>query len=241
MKRKIGTVLLVLCCIALIGVILTELVPFAKNTVATNNATKEIEEEKDKGYAELREKYPNAVGWLEIPGTNVNYIVMYHPDDADYYLYRDPAGKYLVSGSLFVDVASTGSRNTLIHGHHQFTGTMFGKMEKYADKSYAEEHSEIIFDKFNDDGYETQHYEVVGALYTTVKESPKYLDWSYCDNDEDVMAYQEFLNNSLLYTLNDMYRYDTLMTLSTCAYQEKDGTGRFLLIARQTGIDYHEY
>lgn len=70
----------------------------------------------------------DVIGWIEIPGTVVNYPV-YKGEDNDEYLHLNAEGEYTIGGQIFMDYQSASpglvDRQTLIYGHHLYNGTMF--------------------------------------------------------------------------------------------------------------------
>ena len=86
-------------------------------------------------FAELYQLNTDLVGWIEIPGTNVNYPVVQTPEDPNYYLRRDFYGNYATHGCIYVreqcDVNEP-SDNLTIYGHRMQDGTMFKDLLNYA-------------------------------------------------------------------------------------------------------------
>ena len=72
------------------------------------------------------------VGWINIPGTNIDYPVMQTPDRKDYYLYRNFDKEWSQWGSIYVreecDVFGP-SDNVVIYGHRMKDKTMFYQLE----------------------------------------------------------------------------------------------------------------
>ena len=67
------------------------------------------------------------MGWLQIPGSNIDYPFVRSKDNADY-LKRDFYGNYSESGTLFMDYRNLGNFNdqhTLIYGHNMKNKSMF--------------------------------------------------------------------------------------------------------------------
>lgn len=88
------------------------------------------------------EDVPNAIAWLEIPNTNVNYPIMQGKDNLEY-LNKDCFGKYSLSGSIFLDFKNNkdfSDNYNLIYGHHMSGGRMFGELDKFLDNSFLEKH-----------------------------------------------------------------------------------------------------
>ena len=87
------------------------------------------------------------VAWLKIPGTKINYPVVW-TDQVDYYLTHTFSGKESKIGTLFslgkTDYQSPG-RNIAIYGHHITTsgGDMFQPLMSYKMHSFWENHKTI--------------------------------------------------------------------------------------------------
>lgn len=80
------------------------------------------------------------IAWIRIPGTNVDYPVVW-TDDAEYYLHHTLSGKQGAAGTLFSLMKtdySIPSRNIAIYGHHlKSTGEkMFTSLMRYKDADF---------------------------------------------------------------------------------------------------------
>ena len=90
----------------------------------------------------LRELSGDAVAWLTVDNTKIDYPVMQGETNSEY-LNKDPYGEFSLSGSIFLD-----SRNdkmfsdpySLVYGHHMEYGAMFGSLDGYADREYFDAH-----------------------------------------------------------------------------------------------------
>ena len=85
---------------------------------------------------------PDVVGWIYIPGTDINYPVV-RGDDNDEYIYRLFDGTYNKAGSIFMDYRNNSAffdKNTVLYGHHMRNGTMFAQLTEYADQAFYEAH-----------------------------------------------------------------------------------------------------
>ena len=84
----------------------------------------------------------DAIAWLTIDGTNIDYPVMQGVDNNEY-LNKDPFGNYSLAGSIFLDsrnAADFSDPYSLIYGHHMEYGAMFGALDEFLDKTYFDEH-----------------------------------------------------------------------------------------------------
>ena len=76
------------------------------------------------GLAALTAMNPDCFGWLEIPGTGVDYPVMFTPEDPEHYLRRAFDGSWAQSGVPFLDGSWTPEgKQYIIYGHRADNGT----------------------------------------------------------------------------------------------------------------------
>ena len=99
-------------------------------------------------YRVVQEQNSDFVGWLSIPGTNIDYPVMQTVDKPNFYLKRGFDKQYSDYGVPYVqencDLAL--SDNCVIYGHHMNNGTMFADLCKYESEDFYQEHKTIRFD-----------------------------------------------------------------------------------------------
>ena len=104
------------------------------------------------------------IAWIKIPGTNVDYPVVW-TDDAEYYLHHTFTGKQGAAGTLFSLMKtdySIPSRNIAIYGHHlKSTGEkMFTLLMRYKDADYYAGHETVLLDTL----YESGAYRIFAVL-----------------------------------------------------------------------------
>ena len=99
-------------------------------------------------YRAVQEQNSDFVGWLSIPGTNIDYPVMQTVGEPNYYLKRGFDKQHSDYGVPYVqencDLAL--SDNCVIYGHHMGNGTMFADLCKYESEGFYQEHKIIRFD-----------------------------------------------------------------------------------------------
>jgi len=173
--------------------------------------------------------------WLQIPGTDIDYPVMWTPEDEEYYLYRGFDGSENKNGSLILDTDSCLNpltTNLIIHGHNMKSGAMFGCLTDYEDESYYQEHKDIIL--YTEECQ--RNYEVIAVFRSQVFRKSddvfKFYNFFQADTQEE---FDDFYNN-----IKEMSLYDTgvtaefgdrFITLSTCVYHVE--TGRFVVVAKE--------
>lgn len=173
--------------------------------------------------------------WLQIPGTIIDYPVMWTPGDEEYYLRRAFDGSSNQNGCLILDTDSCLApltTNLIIHGHNMNTGAMFGTLLDYESEDYYREHRDIILYT----GELQRNYEVIAVFRSQVYKKKdvvfKYYKFFQADTQEE---FDDFYNNIMAMSLYDTGVTaefgDHFLTLSTCSYHVD--RGRFVVVAKE--------
>ncbi len=86
----------------------------------------------------LRAVNPDVVGWIYVPGTNINYPIVHTTDD-EYYLKHDfkgSVGWIATFGAIFLSAdnqSNFSDANNIIYGHHLNDGSMFSAFASFGD------------------------------------------------------------------------------------------------------------
>ena len=175
-------------------------------------------------FAALREVNNQVIGWIYIPGTQVNYPIVQAKDN-DYYLYRLLSGEYNSSGSIFLEASvdkDFSADNSPIYGHNMKNGTMFAEITSYKDQAFYDEHpvgmlltpgKNYLVKIFS--GYVTSSW---GDAWET--------DWS---DDGFTRWLQDVERKSYFATDVIPDNTDHILTFSTCTYENDDA--RFVVHA----------
>lgn len=169
----------------------------------------------------LKEKNPDCVGWVSIPGTEIDFPVM---QNGSFYLKHDFEGGYTDYGLPFLDERCSldTSDHLIIYGHHMNDGSMFSALLNYVDKDYCAAHPEIILETEQD----AETYQVAAVVRT----AGSYVDGEWSLFDQINMGVDSF--NTLVENLRERRLYNTerelvfgdkLLTLVTCEYSQNNG------------------
>ncbi len=188
------------------------------------------EREIDAGLMALHEENPDCIYWITIPDTVIDYPVMFHPQEKDYYLNRDFYGDYSGSGTLYLDedCDPEWGDNLIIYGHHMNNGTMFAALENYKSRDFYEAHPQITLQTLH--GEET--YRVMAVFTTPVYTGNDFAYYSFTVTG-DPTVYDAFVKECMsrsFYETGETAVYGRrLLTLSTCEYSQKNG--RMVVVA----------
>ena len=183
-------------------------------------------------YRAVQEQNSDFVGWLSVPGTNIDYPVMQTVDEPNFYLKRGFDKQYSDYGVPYVqencDIAL--SDNCVIYGHHMKDGSIFADLCKYESESFYREHPTIRFDTLAGFG----EYEIVCVFKTVAyaEDGFKYYHFVDAENEEAFQAFIRSCQALALYDTGVSAEYgDKLITLSTCEYSRTNG--RMVVVAKR--------
>ena len=172
----------------------------------------------------------DVVGWLYCEDTPINYPVMRSLDNEDY-LHRDLNGKYLYSGSLFVDyrcsAVDTGG-NYIIYGHNMKNDTMFGTLDEYKKQGYFDEHP--VFYYLTPEG--DYKVELFAGLVT--KSDSEVYNLYYPETEAYVSFLRNLQENSTFRSDVAVTEEDRIVTLSTCSYEFSNA--RYTVFGKLTAL-----
>ena len=170
------------------------------------------------------------IAWIRIPGTNVDYPVVW-TDDAEYYLHHTFTGKQGAAGTLFSLMKtdySIPSRNIAIYGHHlKSTGEkMFTSLMRYKNPDFYEDNQTIVLDSL----YRHSEYTIFAVV------NMKTGDWepsrTTFSGDAAFMAFVNRAKSESLYDTGvEVGADDHILTLITCDRSYAGKEGRLVILA----------
>lgn len=171
-------------------------------------------------FTDIEKQNNEVVGWVEIPGTNINYPFVQHKNNT-YYLTHSFDKTYNESGWVFLDYRNNINElntNTIIYAHGRIDGTMFGSLKDTLNDTWQQNKENHVV-KISTP-YTNYIFEVFSIYH--IPTTNDYLYTSFNNNKE----YQDFIE---LITKRSLYNFNTTMqeqeekiiTLSTC-YNNKE-------------------
>lgn len=187
----------------------------------------------------------DTVGWLYLPNTSIDDVVVHYPHDAnEFYLRRNFDKRTSKAGSYFADFRNTFngrrgglSRNTVIYGHSlDFNDSpdspYFDQLKNFLNEDFARENPYIFFSVAGQD----LAWEVFAVYYATIAlpyNTPDFTDAEFADMLSEMQKRSEFIYGV------EVGAQDKILTLSTCTYVFTPGVYpnryRFAISARLVG------
>ena len=169
--------------------------------------------EREIDFDKLLAANPDVIGWIEVPGTDVDYPLV--ADEDNFYLTHDLYGEESVYGAIYMDENNKGDLqqpHLILYGHNMKDGSMFASLHKFEDEAFFDENrlvkiytpkGQLDFEIFaayaRDDSY-------LPAVYGTEDKDglTQYLDEIRDNTDENA------------HIRIDGVTADGILTLSTC-------------------------
>ena len=179
----------------------------------------------------------DVVGWIQIPGTVINFPV-YQGETNETYLRTGADGSYAVGGLIFMDYENTApgmvDGQTIIYGHHMYNGTMF--------KAVSDMVNQEMFDGVSTVWYVTEDatYELTPLLiYQTDADDTNARQFNF-ESDDVLRTYLTELEGKAVAKSGKadelIAQTSNVLTLCTCNYDYGDD-GRTLLVCVPKVVD----
>lgn len=209
----------------------TKLAEQSKNTAKVD--TKESEgiladfnisiPEKNIDWDVLKTENPDIYAWIYIPNTNVDYPVVLHPTDDNYYLNHNLDGSEGYPGCIYSESLNKkdfSDPNTVLYGHDMNDGSMFETLHKFEDNLFFEENYFIYI--------YTPEKNYVYEIYSASEFNQYHILHTYDFQSEG--SYNQFLKDVGNVRSMTAHRRDgigaaygrKLLTLSTCIATKPD-------------------
>ena len=164
----------------------------------------------------LKELNDETVGWLNVPGTNVDYPVVKAKDNA-YYLRHNFKKEKDYNGWVFMNYLNSAEmldKNTIIFAHNRYySNIMFGTLNKVGKKTWYQNIKDNLI-TYSDINKEMK-WEVFAAY--TVPVTDDYLETNF-STDEDFNNFIKMIRSrSVISSDLEIKSTDKILTLSTCA------------------------
>ena len=204
------------------------------STVSASSATPTATELPLMDFTELQQQNPDVVGWVNIPGTSIDYPVMQTTDN-QFYLRHGLDREYDQLGLPFLDYECklVESDQLILYGHNmgEDRTERFSPLQDYRDPEYYKQHPVIYF--YTPE--ETVRYKVVAVFGLTARvEDADYFafnEWINFPDEDARQRYLEQIEQRAFYMAGDFaHEEETLLTLCTCTYEMPDA--RLVVVAR---------
>lgn len=175
-------------------------------------------------FEELLAVNPDTVGWIRIPGTEIDYPIV-QTDNNDTYLHTDFYGRESVEGAIYLDYESQKDmigKNTILYGHNMKNGSMFRDLVRYKDEGYLKEHQYFTI-------YTPERMIQLKAVACYYAKSEPVVRTTRFRTDKSFQAFVQAMLEPCGFAEIPEQPVEALYTFVTCSYEVEDA--RTLLYA----------
>ncbi len=189
--------------------------------------------EDDFDYQSLIAMNSDCVGWIQIPGTDINYPVVQAADN-EFYLTHNFNRETAACGAIFMDYRNdvdAKAEHLILYGHQMKDNSMFKQLNGYKEEIFYKEHPNIKL-YLHEQKYE---YEITAVYVTDVANGGGYYNYLHWNTRKEQLNYlqQKMAGYQIYDTGKKVMETDELLSLSTCEYSCDNG--RLIVQARRKG------
>ncbi len=189
--------------------------PDSSSDVSVDNSSSSAEQT----YSYTFEYIDRTIGWISIPGTSIDYPVLYLEGDNEFYLYHNYMEQYDSYGSIYLDGNQyIGAKNMTLYGHNinTYYDSMFKPLVNYENQNFFDEHPIVEFDY----GADSSEWEVIGCMIIDLNNNHKSFNKFEFLDDNDFLDYGNTLLDNCIIRKDgvELQADDELLTLATCSY-----------------------
>ena len=180
--------------------------------------------EKNLDWEALKKENSDIYAWIYIPNTQVDYPIVQHATDDDYYLRHNLDGSSGYPGAIYsqkdYNSKDFTDSNTVLYGHNMKNGSMFGSLHEFEDNAFFDENPFIYI--------YTPEKTFVYQIYAACEAGDKHLLHAY--NFDTESGFDQFITD--INHVRDMRSHvrsgigavygRKLLTLSTCIKGEPE-------------------
>lgn len=154
----------------------------------------------------------DAIAWLNVPYTSINYPILQTTDNS-YYLTHSFDKKKNKAGWIFMDYRNNRKmtdKNTVIYGHNRLDGSMFGSLNNLTKKDYLNNNEHLIY-------ISTEEYNYVYEIFSIyhINNTDDYITSNFENNEYS--SWLKLIQNRSIYDFNiKLNETDKVLTLTTC-------------------------
>ena len=170
---------------------------------------------------DLQKKNADVIGWITIPGTQIDYPFLW-ADDYDKYLRTDINGNKSTAGSIFMDYRcdrSLKGAHSILFGHNMNNDSMFGSLPYFRDRAFFLKHREGYV-------YLPNENLKLQAIACMIVESSDVEVYGVAEDDKQKENFIELLKKKNIHSNEtipeDLMIRDMFLILSTCSYEHSE-------------------
>jgi len=168
----------------------------------------------DVDLAKLRDINSETKGWIQVPGTNINYPFVQHNDNK-FYLNHSFDQKENGAGWVFLDSRNNIDnidRNNIIYAHGRINSVLFGTLKNILKSGWLDTPKNHLIKMSTESG--NSIWQVFSVYHTQTTSDYIVTDFK---NDETYLNFLKYLDGKSAFDFQvEVNQNDKILTLSTC-------------------------
>lgn len=177
--------------------------------------------ERNIDFEELLSENQDVIGWIEVPGTDIDYPLLANSGD-DYYLDHDFYREKSVYGAVFIDKSNQNDfdrSHVILYGHNMKDGSMFAGLHAFEDK--------VFFDGNRMIKIYTPKGQLNFEIFAAYERDDAYIPGTYdmgikVDFEDYLATIKAAAGEKVIIDMDDVTADDSIITLSTCVRGEDE-------------------
>lgn len=165
----------------------------------------------DVDLAKLKEQNSETKGWIQVPGTNINFPFVQHSDN-EYYLYHSFNQEKNIAGWVYLDSRNSINpfdKNNIIYAHRR---VLFYSLTNIFDSGWLNNPDNHVIKIYTDSG--SSLWQVFSVYHTTTTSDYLVTDFA---NDPTYSNFLKYIEGKSAHNFNvEVDQNDKILTLSTC-------------------------
>ena len=197
---------------------LMEYKPFIHEIEADGDKSDIEEKVVNQSIIDLQKKNADVIGWLTIPGTQIDYPFLWS-NDYSKYLRTDINGQGSTAGSIFMDYRcdrNLQGAHSILFGHNMNNDSMFGSLPYFRDRAFFLEHQEGYIYLSN----ENLKLQAIACMVVKSNDAEVY---GVAETDKQKERFVEVIREGNIHGSenipDDLSIDDRFVILSTCSYE----------------------
>ena len=195
-----------------------EMVEQIKETAVVEDKNEDKNEDKEEytiDFNKLKEQNKETVAWIKVNNTNIEYPIV-KADNNNFYLNHSFDKSQNSAGWIFADYRNkfdNTDKNIIIYGHNMRDGSMFGSLKNILNSNWYENEENTNITLY------TENEKCIYKVFSIYKiESEDYYIKTEFSNDNEFEQFVNTIKNRSIKKFDiDVSKEDNILTLSTCA------------------------
>ena len=201
------------------------------NYIGGNASVEDSQRRSDyyRNYMKFKSKYEDAYAWIYVDYTKINYPILKHSSDTNFYLFHDFNGKDLSSGCITAEFSMSddwdANINNVIYGHCMKNGSMFRTLKTFMESA----NRNTLVKTMNIEIYTEKGLYIYKVLTGYRNATTDFTQTIFANSDEYLAFLNKIVGRNTLRINREYNAESRICTLITCANVNNNDDERYVV------------